>query len=418
MLLTLVMMFATFNIHRLSKVFDYHSEIFADKAGYYVFLPSLFIYDFNPQNFPDSIDVKTGHGFKLTEEKIFTKYPTGVAVLESPFFFAAHVYAILNNEAADGFGVPYHKAIDFAAIVYLIIGLVFLYKFLLNYFDEKTILISISILLFGTNLYYYATAESGLSHVFSFFLFSLFLYSYKNFIKAKSAKLLVINSILVGLIFIVRPINIFLFLPILFLDYKDFNSFLNRFKWSLKEYIICFIVFFVVISPQIIYYLYLSNSVLFYSYGNESFIYKYSPKVLNVLFTFENGWITNNPIHLLTLAGLFYMIWYKINNGYMAFSIFLVVTLTYAAWWSPQLGCGLGHRGFVEFYTVLIIPIIYMVQLVLGIKNFWQKSIVWIFVLICIIINIKLIYTFDGCWFGTNAWDYKEFSKLLFSPTK
>lgn len=413
-----LMLFATLNIHRQSKVFDYHSEIFADKAGYYVYLPAIFIYDFNPKNFPDSIDAKTGSGFKLTEDKIINKYPTGVAVLQSPFFFVAHLYSKVTNRVADGFGVPYHKAIDISAIFYLLLGLFFLFKFLKNYFTEKVVLFSIFILLFGTNLYYYATAESGLSHVYSFFLISTFLYYYKKFIAKKSVKLLLLLAILIGFVFIVRPINIFLILPLLFLDYDGIKPFINRFNFGWKAYLLGIVTFLLIISPQFLYYLYLSNNLVYYSYGDEAFIYKYSPKILKVLFAFENGWITNNPLHIITLWGIAYMLLLRLKNAIPIALLFIVITITYASWWSTQLGCGLGHRGYVEFYPLFIIPIAHVVQYLLNGNYDWKKYLILLFILICIVVNIKLIYTFDGCWFGKSAWDLAEFSKLLFSPTK
>lgn len=417
-LLSGIMLFATLNIHSRSKVFDYHSEIFADKAGYYMFLPAVFIYDFNPQLFPDSIDVKTGHGFKLTEDKIITKYPTGVSVLQSPFFFAVHFYEKINNDKADGFSVPYHKAIDVSAIFYLIAGLVFLYKFLLNYFNTKTIIISQLVLLFGTNLYYYATVESGLSHIYSFFLFCVFLYMYKLFIQKNSLKHFLILGVLLGFVFIVRPINIFLAMPLFFLDYKNLEEFVSRFRLKWWYYLIGLLLFLIVISPQIIYYLYLSNSVLFYSYGEESFIYKYSPKILKVLFAFENGWIINNPLHIITIAGVWYMFKVKANNAFIVLLTIVLVTVTYASWWSTQLGCGLGHRGYVEFYSLLILPLVYVIQYLSNTKSNLTKYFILFIIFVGIAINIKLVYTFDGCWFGESSWDYKEFSKLLFTPTK
>lgn len=417
-LLAGLMLFATLNIHRQSKVFNYHSEIFADKAGYYVFLPALFIYDFNPAKFPDSVDVKTGFGFTLTEDKIITKYPTGVAILQSPFFLSAHLYTKLSNGKSDGFGVAYHKAIDVSAIFYLIAGLLFLYKFLKNYFSTKVILLSQFILLLGTNLYYYSTVESGLSHVYSFFLFSAFLFYYKQFIEKKAIKLVVFLSIILGFIFIVRPINIVLILPFLFLDYNGVKDFLNRFKLELKGYFCGVFVFALAISPQIIYYLYLSNSLVYYSYGEEAFIYKYSPKIFKVLFAFENGWVTNNPLHVVTIIGLMYMLRLKLKNATIVLVTIVFVTITYASWWSTQLGCGLGHRGFVEFYVILIIPLAYLVQFTLNINIKWKKYIILICIIFCIAVNLKLVYTFDGCWFGKSSWDYLEFSKLLFSPTK
>jgi hypothetical protein len=64
-----VFIFLTLNRHSRTGVFTYQSEIWADKAGYYVYLPSLFIYGFDASSFPDSIDVKTGDGFHLVDGK-------------------------------------------------------------------------------------------------------------------------------------------------------------------------------------------------------------------------------------------------------------------------------------------------------------------------------------------------------------
>ena len=46
----------TINKHIRRQPNTYDSEIFADKAGYYVYLPATFIYNWNGQEMPDSID--------------------------------------------------------------------------------------------------------------------------------------------------------------------------------------------------------------------------------------------------------------------------------------------------------------------------------------------------------------------------
>ena len=121
--------FLTFNRHSKSGQFNYHSEIWADKAGYYVYLPAAFKFNFNPENFPDSIDVKTGNGFKLDNrnDKVVTKYTYGVALLQTPFFCLAELLAGPLNFKDDGFSSIYHWSINLASVSYLFLGLFFLF---------------------------------------------------------------------------------------------------------------------------------------------------------------------------------------------------------------------------------------------------------------------------------------------------
>jgi len=168
-----VLLFLTFNKHSKSGYFNYHSEIWADKAGYYSYLPAALRFKFNPDNFPDSIDHKTGNGFNLDykNKKVRTKYTYGVALLQLPFFCIADVLSNPLNFESNGFSPIYHWCINVASIFYLMLGLIFLFLFLKTSFGTQTsFLVTISIFL-GTNLFYYSIDETGMSHIYSFFLF-------------------------------------------------------------------------------------------------------------------------------------------------------------------------------------------------------------------------------------------------------
>jgi len=60
---------------------SFRTEIWADRAGYYVYLPTTFIYNFSTEKFSENIESKTGEGFVVNKEKnrIETKYTYGVA---------------------------------------------------------------------------------------------------------------------------------------------------------------------------------------------------------------------------------------------------------------------------------------------------------------------------------------------------
>jgi len=83
----------TLKQHQGRGILNWQSEIWADMAGYYVYLPATFFYHFDASKTPPGIDEKTGYGFFLdrTHNKVVTGYFYGVSLLVSPFFFAGHV---------------------------------------------------------------------------------------------------------------------------------------------------------------------------------------------------------------------------------------------------------------------------------------------------------------------------------------
>ena len=160
-LLAGILLFLTFNRHSRSGIQTYHSEIWGDKAGYYVYLPAAFLYSFDAARFPQEIDSLTGNGFQLDREdhRVLTKYTCGVAVMMTPFFLTTHAIASLFNALNDGFSAPYHRMIDVAAIFYLMAGFLLWYHVLRRYFTQTVAILTIATLFLGTGLYYYAIDE-------------------------------------------------------------------------------------------------------------------------------------------------------------------------------------------------------------------------------------------------------------------
>ena len=80
--------FLTLNRHSRTGIQNYHSEIWADKAGYYIYLPSFFIYNFDGKKLPKKIDTFTGNGFVI-EKNIDSVYDdcTIVKVYSNWVFF-------------------------------------------------------------------------------------------------------------------------------------------------------------------------------------------------------------------------------------------------------------------------------------------------------------------------------------------
>ena len=106
-----------------------------DVFGYYLYLPMTFINDnlgLQDTNILRSIldqyhNSSTLYQAYQTETGSWVlRYPMGMAILYSPFFFMGHLLAGFTGFARDGFSQPYQTAILCAGIFYSITGYYFL----------------------------------------------------------------------------------------------------------------------------------------------------------------------------------------------------------------------------------------------------------------------------------------------------
>lgn len=415
-LLAILFSFVALNRHSKSKIYTYSSQLWADKSGYYIYLPATFIYGFDASRLPEGIALKLGEGFSIqaTDHKIISKYPVGVAILQLPFFAVAHAYSILSGSETDGFAKPYQNALDLAAVFYLLLGLFYLRKFLLSRYPLGYVNLTLAVLLLGTNLFYYSFFEGGFSHVFSFCLFSALLYYTQQF--KNGAQTLYQMAIIIAFIVLVRPLNI-LFVPLLAFGYLNIWPPLKNLK--LKQWGIAVFLGICLLIPQLVYYYYVSGSALSYSYGNESFIYLFRPKILEVWFSWENGLISTNPLILFVLLGIALLSKRNRTESLSLFAVFMLCTLVYASWWAYLLGCAYGHRGFVDIYPLLSIGLAEFIWVLFRQKQNWLKGLIAFAMLACVLANIKFIYTYDTCWpVDVAVSDFEIYWHFLTSQTK
>jgi hypothetical protein len=416
-----LLLFVTFNIHNNKVPLNYRSEIYADKAGYYVYLPALFLYDFSPEKFPEKLDSISGYGFLFahtnpnkTQKVVFTKYPCGVAIMDAPFFAVTHLYCKLKNLPTDGFSAPYHRMRSLSAWFYPMLGI---FLILLTIHKKTNIRPGIlmggaTLFMLGTNLIYYTAKESGLSHNYSFFLLAWLVYFKTLVFKPEKTTHYLLLGLIVGLMVLVRPINAVFAGLFLMWDLRSVTEVKSLFVNNPKKWLLFALMAFAVFIPQLVYYQYAFGRYVNYSYGNETFLFWKNPKIAHVFFAFENGWLTNNPAHVFTLAGIVFMIKNNMANGRKLLALVAGVGLLYASWWSWELGCGMGHRGFVEFYAVLMLPFIYSFNNIMNMQGVKKAMLLGLLVLF-VLINLKIITAYDNCWYGRGAWDAREWFDLL-----
>ncbi|MEY2924239.1 MAG: putative permease [Bacteroidota bacterium] len=414
-LLFFVLLFISLNRHSRHPVYSYHSQLFADKAGYQVYLPAYFFYDMKASNMPNGILEKTGNGFRYENDKIITKYPIGVAFFQAPFFGIASLIDYLQgNKQFVGFTANQQQALNWATAFFTTIGFMLLFLTAtrywgLNFNQAYSLILS---LLLCSNLLYYSTRDCGMSHAYSFFVFAAIQFFILKCLKTKaiSGRDVMLLFVLFSLVIALRPLNlVFISLPLLYFILvfrKDIAKI--KFKFNIGYFIAAFVLASIPLLLQGLYNVYAYDSFIADSYESESFSNLSSMDLLALWFSPNNGALLYSPI----LIGVFIWTYLELKaknlEGFVHVLYFLLISLTYAAWWSPGLGCGFGHRGFTEHLAFFALPI---GSLILP----YTKSKLTIFLVLALSIGTALFVAqlnFDGCISG-GIWEWNSFLKLF-----
>ncbi|MBS1775610.1 MAG: glycosyltransferase family 39 protein [Bacteroidetes bacterium] len=347
------------------------SEIFhGDTLGYYMYLPSTFIYhnlktveetpiaDDFPENTKSSFRNLKNNGFVSPIGYKLNQYTYGVALMEAPFFFLAHGYEKLSHKSANGYTSSYINSIKISAIIYAFLGLLFVYRILNEYFDELASLLVTALTLLATNLLWFTFYQAGMSHVPLFFLWSVAIWlSIRLYINPRPALFLMLGFVC-GLITLIRPTDILcLLIPLLYQVYNR-ETFVQRFNFLMANWknLLLFILFFLLpIVPQMFYWKALAGSYLFYSYGNQSFDWLH-PKLIEGLFMASNGWLFYSPIMIFSIMGMFLFKTMKPWLGVLWTLVPLYIYVTYC-WYCYNYINGFGSRPMIDIYPLLAIPL-------------------------------------------------------------
>jgi hypothetical protein len=352
----------------------------SDGVGYYAYLPSFFIYgDPTMKEFTHVYTESTQHqiapkdlGLIANSDSTYylDKYPMGVGAMMLPGFMIAHgcsaiAHIFVPGIKADGINSPfYHFFIAFGSSLYMLLGLILLKKILDKYFSQKSIYVTLILLVFGTNLFHYATYDSIFSHSYSFFLFAAFIRLIQLWYNRPQVKFAVLLGIISGMIVLVRPTNgiIFILFPLFGIRMDELKQFIKErsqlFKKYWKHILIMVLLAFIFISPQLLYWKYITGSWIVFSYQGEGFNFLH-PQIGNVLFSVNKGLFFWAPVLVFIVPGIFIMRkrselnqWIFPLVVYFGGTVYLI-----SSWWWWSYGGSYGHRGFIESMVILSIPL-------------------------------------------------------------
>lgn len=358
-----------------------------DAKDYYSGLVSTFItHDLSSQSGNDWFLLKTSSG-------VINVHPIGVSLLLLPFFALACFFAWAFHFPLDGYSFPFQLFVALAALVYAGIGLAYIRKlFRLHFIDDKITALVLALLFFGTNLLHYTVSEAGMSHVYSFFLISVFLYHSSKFVLQRENKNLFSAFLTLGLIVLVRPNNLLILLSVFiwFRSIEECKQFFRDLFRNRIFYIALAAALSIVLVQSLVWFIQ-SKSLFHNTYKADGF-YWLDPQLLKMLFGFDGGFFIYAPLCFLFLLGLIFV--YKENRFSFAASVLFLLGLFYffASYWAYTYFDGLGIRVLVDYYALFSFIGAKLFVHFLG-KTLLYNSIV---TLAAILVLVNLIYTYQA----------------------
>lgn len=335
-LLFLISAFFFFRI----QIWNEPTPIRHDMTSYYAYLPALFEYGDITLSFEGADGGPFGWSVPTQNGRVL-KMTSGVSILLSPFYLVAH-----GIDSGDSFNSLHLKFVFAGAVFYLLLGLFFIQKILKLYFNSFIANSSIILCFFSGNLIYYSFYEALMSHVFTIFSFSGLIYFWILFLNKFEIKYAVLSGIFAALVFLIRPVNVILYLfpLLLFINQLGIKQALISIKRYNKFFLLFVLIFFLSISPQFIYWKMVSGDWFFYAYTNEKFFFE-NPNILEGLFSYRKGWLIYSPLMIFSVIGLIFL---PKNLKIPLISTLVIFVFVVFSWWTWWYGGGFGSRPMLD----------------------------------------------------------------------
>ncbi len=368
-----------------------------DNFGTYLYLPGLFIYnDLGWKDFStlEQINAKydcTPTYYQLDKSDTgnwVIRFFYGMSFLFLPFFLIGHLIALWGSYPADGFSLPYQLSVFWGGFIYLILGIIFLFKILSRYFSATTSIFTLFIIYFGTNYFFLASMGNDSPHVFLFTLYTLVIWFTIRWHENHKLLYAILLGFFLAILILARPSEIFsVFIPLLWgiYDRKSLITKIELLKQYRKHLISLVLVMLIMAIPQLVYWKVYTGKFFFSPLTNPQMGFDFlTPHFHRALFGFRKGIFIYSPLLLLGYVGLIFL-YRRSKRIFWAFFFFLIFN-TYLI--SSHSGLiSFGWRAFVQSYAVLAIPLGFMVSEILS-RKIWLKILIVLIIFGFIALNL------------------------------
>ncbi|RPD46161.1 hypothetical protein DNI29_14230 [Hymenobacter sediminis] len=404
-----LLILATFNDKRWKPldVFD------NDAGGYYVYLPTFFIY--KDAGRADSLltILQTYHPgqrpyvglLHLPNGKIISKYPLGVAVAEAPWFWGAHSWAVLKGVPPDGFSRPYQQAIMLSGLFHGLLGLWLLRKLLLRYFpsDDAVVAWALAGIGLGTNWFNYASYDSPMAHSALFLWHTGLLWATGEWYQTGRRRWAIILGLMMGMAVLTRPTEILYALVPIGWGLAVQGGLLPWVQWVKSRFgqvVLAMVVAAAIVVWQPVFWHSVSGHWWVDTYAGEGFDFGH-PHILEGIFSFKKGWLLYTPVAGIALLGLLVLPSRLRGVGgaaLLTLPVLLYITFSWREWW---YGGSFGARPLISVYPLLAFGLAALLAQSAKWRNPSQITLRVVLGL-CILLNLWQTYQYNA---GVLHWD-------------
>lgn len=347
-----------------------------------------------------------------SDGQLVIRFFAGMSYMFLPGFFTGHIIALLTDYPADGFSLPYQRALLVSGMIISLLGLFFARKILLRFFDDVTTALSLFFLFVGSNLIFFYTYGNDAPHLYLFTLYTIFIWLTIRWHDKPGTGKAALMGLVTGLIIVSRPSEmISLIIPLAWGVY-NWRTFRQKVVLLVQNYhhlLIALLIIILTVLPQIIYWKVVTGSFFFSPYDDPSSTLKLSdPQFTSVLFGFRKGWFIYAPMMIFTVVGLLMM--FRKYPGYALPLLIFVVLNTYLIASFTSL-ISFGWRAFIQSYAMLILPMGVFINFVITRKKILRA------ILLLILILLTLLHLFKTYQLVIGVIDGSRMTKEYFFAT-
>lgn len=362
--------FVLFLVYFFISITGIQKVISWDALGYYLYLPSTFLYDDVPLDKRELYDALikqynlSGTFYQIDKTATghyINKYSMGMAICYSPFYFIGDFIATITDYPRDGFSKPYQLCLQIGGLIYTTLSVLLVYKLLLKFYKKYVVTIVTTAFFFGTNYIVTASTGNSMPHNILFLFYGIILWQTIQWHQTHRTKNVIYLGITAGILILSRPSELVaLIIPLLW-NVTGIESFKQKLKLLKVHKVQIFILFLILLLfglPQFIYWKTLAGQWLVTDYGNAAEGFDIlSPHIIDVLFSFRKGWYIYTPIMLFATLGFIYL---KKRNPKLFIPLFtfffinLYIVSSWSCWWYAS---SFSSRALVQSSIIMVFPL-------------------------------------------------------------
>lgn len=385
------------------------SILWGDSLYYYAYAQSIVVdqdLDFRNQAFHPLLGFPNPPEISEKTRMITNKFSPGTALFWIPGLVVGQALSLLGNFVTgrelfvlDGTGILPQFFVAISSVFFSTLGLWFVYLTVKEFFSKNIATLTVIVLFFTTQIFYYTAMDPINSHSISFLLSAILLFQLTKILQSPTTwKKVIPLGIIAGFLMLVRNQDFVVVVPIFFalLGVKK-EPLLDKINWVTLFGGSAFCIF----SAQIY-----TTITLFGVLGSPYLIRgeKLSwlqPNFYRVLFTLENGLFFFAPILFFAVCMLLRSLVRTVqkkekHQGSLVSIIAFVALITFflqlyvVASWGPEIiGGPYGSRMFVSVLPQLSIGIAFLVQLLL--QKLQKKQFVLLFIVITTVLFTNML---------------------------